>query len=379
MAYAAASPIPTSMAALGDSLTAGFAADGAAERDDAASWSTGSSPAVNSHYLRLLARTPYIAGRVANHAVPGARMADLVTQAETAVRDRAYYVTVWAGTDDVCAAAPAQMTPPDHFASSLRSVLQRLTQGVPGAHVLVVSIPDWVGLWKQLAGSPAARAAWARYTDRCPVLLNPAGGEAERAAVAERIRELNAVIDSLCRDFVGCATDAGAVFSLWPSLEETDLAFDLFHLSESGQAKVAEATWNAGPCAPPPQPSCPHAAPPVLMPLQSGSRETIGVQARGDEAVVRAHLFVDQVSRLQAELRRKADGVPIALLPGSVLGSSRSGRLRHRIYAQAVGPLAVRLRVLRPRRGPPAVYRLVVEATSLDGLRSRLSLPVRLR
>jgi hypothetical protein len=34
---------------------------------------------------------------------------------------------------------------------------------------------------------------------------------------------------------------------LWPTLTPDDLAYDFFHLSVSGQAKLAAATWAASP------------------------------------------------------------------------------------------------------------------------------------
>src|SRR3954468_10468260 len=60
--------LPSSMAALGDSLTRGCGAGGAAGDVPAESWTTGTDPAVNSHYSRLLAQNPAISGNGNNDA-----------------------------------------------------------------------------------------------------------------------------------------------------------------------------------------------------------------------------------------------------------------------------------------------------------------------
>jgi hypothetical protein len=58
----AAAALPSSMAALGDSLTRGYGAGGTAADYPAESWSTGTDSAVSSHYLRLLAQNAAISG-----------------------------------------------------------------------------------------------------------------------------------------------------------------------------------------------------------------------------------------------------------------------------------------------------------------------------
>ena len=74
---AAAAP-PGSMASTGDSITRAFNTGSVPFLDAPAnSWSTGTSATVNSHYSRLLALNPAIAGHAFNDAVTGADMADL--------------------------------------------------------------------------------------------------------------------------------------------------------------------------------------------------------------------------------------------------------------------------------------------------------------
>src|SRR3712207_8548959 len=51
---------------------------------------------------------------------------------------------------------------------------------------------------------------------------------------------------SACAGIRGCTFDGGAVHRLWTTLTSSDLAFDFFHLSLSGQAAVAASVWSAG-------------------------------------------------------------------------------------------------------------------------------------
>jgi len=99
-APAAGSTLPSSMAALGDSLSQGWGSAGSPSDNPAASWSTGTNTNVNSHYLRLLALTPAISGHAANYAISGSKMISTYDQAASAVVQGAEYVTILAGTND---------------------------------------------------------------------------------------------------------------------------------------------------------------------------------------------------------------------------------------------------------------------------------------
>src|SRR4051794_4159020 len=88
---------PRVMAALGDSISAGFNACGWYVSCTSRSWSAGDNPSVNSHYLRLLGISPQLKGHNLNFAVPGSTSADLPGQARRAVEHKADYVTILIG------------------------------------------------------------------------------------------------------------------------------------------------------------------------------------------------------------------------------------------------------------------------------------------
>jgi lysophospholipase L1-like esterase len=248
-ASAASAALPNSIAALGDSLTRGFGSAGVPGDNLAGSWSTGTDPAVDSHYQRLLALNPAIAGHAANDAVNGSKMAATFAQAAAAVSQGAQYVTIFSGTNDVCTDTAAQMTSPATYQAGLTATLTRLTTGLPNAQILVVSIPNWYALWQTFHTDPAALSAWSTFSNRCPVLLGAAATDADRLAVAQRIVDLNAAAATACAGFSACTFDKGAAYGL--AFTRSDLTFDFFHLSLSGQARLAAATWAVGPFAAP--------------------------------------------------------------------------------------------------------------------------------
>src|SRR5215218_7913730 len=104
--------LPNSIASTGDSLTRAAGTGFLPWTDNpAGSWSTGTTASVNSHYLRLLALNPKIRGHAYNDARSGAKMGELWTQMGSVISQKAQYVTVEMGGNDVCAPNEAAMTP----------------------------------------------------------------------------------------------------------------------------------------------------------------------------------------------------------------------------------------------------------------------------
>src|SRR5215510_758230 len=85
---------PSSMVALGDSITAGYGSCFAPTACPRNSWATGEGTQVRSHYRKLLALNPQLKGHATNLAKPGATIADLPAQASTAIAVPVDYVTI---------------------------------------------------------------------------------------------------------------------------------------------------------------------------------------------------------------------------------------------------------------------------------------------
>jgi lysophospholipase L1-like esterase len=238
--------LPSSIAALGDSVSAGYASCTIVVRCGHYSWSTGTSAAVESHYRRLSRANPAIRDNRHNLAVPGALAAGLRAQADAAVRARARYVTILIGANDACRATVDAMTEPRTFRAQVDAALDRLARGLPGSTVLVVSIPDLYRLWQIGHTDDRAVGAWALGI--CPALL--ADPRSTAPADARRRREVDRRVDAYNRELAGacraygrnCRYDGGAAHRIRFTLAQVNRR-DYFHPNPQGQAALAEATF----------------------------------------------------------------------------------------------------------------------------------------
>jgi lysophospholipase L1-like esterase len=204
--------MPTSMAAVGDSITRAF--DACCYYGDhlGQSWSTGDGwwDPIRSHYERIRAVNPAIAGRFYNYAENGARMASAPAQVGAAVSQGVDYVTILLGANDLCTSSPSTMTATQSFHDSFTAALTALDTGLPKARVFVSSIPDIYRLWQVLHTSWWAQAVWA-YAGICPAMLSSSNTEADRQQVVARETEFNQVLADVCAQFKNCVWDGGAV------------------------------------------------------------------------------------------------------------------------------------------------------------------------
>src|SRR4029453_11236280 len=109
----AAPPLPSSMAAIGDSITRAYDVCCYYGDHPGQSWSTGSTSydGIASHYERIRQLHSAITGHAYNDAVSGAKMSAAPTQATQAVNQNARYVTILLGANDLCTSSPPTMTP----------------------------------------------------------------------------------------------------------------------------------------------------------------------------------------------------------------------------------------------------------------------------
>ena len=130
---------PSSMVAIGDSITAGYGSCAVFVACTGNSWSTGGSgDDVNSHYDRIRAKNPKIKGKARYLSVPGADSGDLRGQVASAIDAKPGYVTILIGANDACAPAVGGMTPVRAFRSRVDAALDRLGDGLPKARILVL-------------------------------------------------------------------------------------------------------------------------------------------------------------------------------------------------------------------------------------------------
>jgi lysophospholipase L1-like esterase len=243
-------PPPSSMASMGDSITRGFNACGFFIDCTARSFSTGSYASVNSHYLRIRAKNSAINNRNYNDAKSGAKAADMLGQANTAVGQGVGYVTMLIGANDACTSSESTMTSVATFRSHIDAALNRLKTGLPDARVYVMSIPDIKRLWEVGRTSSSARGAWSLFGICRSMLANPtstaAADVARRDRVRQRVVDFNGQLAQACAAYgATCAFDNNAIFN-YPFVLSQVSTWDYFHPNTSGQAVLAGVSYPAG-------------------------------------------------------------------------------------------------------------------------------------
>lgn len=229
-------PPPGSMAATGDSLSVGFATGsgscGAFVACPEYSWSTGT--AVDSHYQRLLALNPALAGNATGAAAPGATMSAFAAQVGTIAASQPDYVTVLFGGNDICFAS----TTAAEFATQFRAGMDALFSASPDSRVLVASIPNLESIRVAvLAANPAA--TW----PLCGTFFN--ASSPSRSILMGRVNEYNAVLEAECATYANCLFDSNALFDHVWSRDEVSTA-DNLHPSAAGQQMMSDVLYDAG-------------------------------------------------------------------------------------------------------------------------------------
>lgn len=238
---------PVVMAALGDSISAGFNACGWYLTCTSRSWSTGDHRSVRSQYARLRALDTAITGHNVNLAVPGSTSADLAGQVTRAIGRRADYVTVLIGAQDACVSEERLMTPVAVYERRVAEALALFRAGRPGGRVFVASVPDIKRLWQIGKGNPVARGFWA-VGRICPTMLarptsTSAADRARRDRVRDRVAGYNAALARVCAAYgPACRFDGNEVFRQRFTVGHLS-AWDFFHPNAAGQKLIAEKTY----------------------------------------------------------------------------------------------------------------------------------------
>ncbi len=244
---------PTSVAAVGDSITRGFDACGVLADCPEASWATGSDAVVNSLALRLLGASA-LPSRSWNLARSGARVAELPAQMRLAAAQKPDLVTVMVGGNDACRPSVDLMTPVADFRTSFASAVAQLRRDAPTAQLYVSSVPDLHRLWSTGRDHPVGRQVW--QLGVCGSMLADAddlgaAATARRAAVRERVVAYNSVLREVCARDARCRYDGGAVFDFRFGSGQLS-PWDVFHPSRDGQGRLAEIAYRAVTSAEPP-------------------------------------------------------------------------------------------------------------------------------
>ncbi|MGI5449604.1 SGNH/GDSL hydrolase family protein [Streptomyces sp. CA-243310] len=245
---------PTSIAAVGDSITRGFDACSVLADCPEVSWATGDDPAVDSLATRLIGAAEAPA-RSWNHAVTGSRMADLPGQLASAAAHKPDLVTVMVGSNDACRPLASSMTSVADFRAGFEKALAGLRAASPTSQVYVSSVPDLQRLWEQGKDLPMVRQIWKLGICQS-MLADPlslaTGATSRREGVRARVVEYNEVLREVCAKDPLCRYDGGAVFQ-YPFSAEQLSRWDFFHPGKDGQARLAELAHRQVTAARPPR------------------------------------------------------------------------------------------------------------------------------
>src|SRR5215212_2827117 len=241
----AAPPLPSSMAAIGDSITR--AADVCCSYGDhpGQSWSTGATSydGIASHYERIRQLNSAIAGHAGNDAVTGAKMSAAPGQATQAVSQGARYVTILLGANDLCTSSVSTMTSTTTFRAQFSQAMATLMAQDRKPYVFVSSIPNLYQLWQVLHTNSTARWVWANF-HICQSMLAATNTETQRQQVVAREEAFHQILAQECAKYPRCRWDNKAVYNYRFSASQVS-ALDFFHPSLSGQAALARVTWAA--------------------------------------------------------------------------------------------------------------------------------------
>ncbi|MCX4761676.1 SGNH/GDSL hydrolase family protein [Streptomyces sp. NBC_01275] len=236
---------PSSVAAVGDSITRGFDACTVLQDCPEVSWATGSNSQVNSLAVRLLGSAK-AAAHSWNFAATGARMADLADQMTRAAAEKPQLVTVMAGANDACRASAEEMTPVADFRTEFEAALSTLRRALPKSQVYVASVPNLKRLWSQGRTNVLGKQVW--KLGICPSMLGDAdaldsAATLRRETVQKRVEDYNTVLEEVCAKDVRCRFDDGAVYDYRFGTDQLS-HWDWFHPSTDGQARLAEIAYR---------------------------------------------------------------------------------------------------------------------------------------
>jgi lysophospholipase L1-like esterase len=261
-------PLPALLGAIGDSYTTAFSVSPQLLYDHRQySWAVGT--AKNDGVLSLLERFRALGDLpvVADAATMGRRMSDAPRQAGIIVSaakklgpGKTAYVTFELGTNDLCG---DPMTAPATFQGSLRAALDTLKTGLPaGSRILMLAVPDFPHFYDMTQADSNTKAALLLTvnSNRCPPYLGDFGSPSVDTA-NYYLTTYDSMLQAGCTGMntgagmprVSCIYDPGLLSESDFVAKDLSTA-DYFHPSFTGQAKMAESAWLAGPWASVPLP-----------------------------------------------------------------------------------------------------------------------------
>ena len=247
---------PGSIAVLGTPTAAGWGAETAHPFRDALqdSWATGTNPAVQSIYSRILAQNPAIKGHAVNLAssevapeAAGHELDDFAAQVHKALQLKVGPQLVLVQVID--RALKCDGTTERDFAgfgSRFGDALQMLAHGLPNARIVVISqwgsFASYVSYLKSLDVGVRLKNAGKHP---CQLVAAPSGQIVlSRVAYAKSVvTGEEAQLRAACAKVANCRYDGGAAQRI--AVNAADISAFQYTPTVQGQAKLAAAEWKA--------------------------------------------------------------------------------------------------------------------------------------
>jgi len=210
------------------------------------SWATGTNPAVDSIYQRLVAVDPAFRGHAVNEAVGGATAATLVGQATKALRvvpnPRLVIIEI-IGTDIRCNGSNSSRYPV--VGGQVKAALDLIARRAPHATILLMSMPGRpLQVSKAIIGT-AGVPAWSGF-DNCSAF------DPSQRLDMKHIRTWTGIIEGyeselakVCATVPECHTDNGRAthFHVRTSYYNYTGDWDYQHYNVAGLAALAKFMW----------------------------------------------------------------------------------------------------------------------------------------
>jgi hypothetical protein len=238
---------PNSIVAMGHSGLTGWNSDPENPSRDVPenSWATGSNPAVNSIYQRILALNEGIRDHAYNLAVSGSKVDDLVRQANeaAALPVKPELVIIQSIDNDMrCDGTDARNYRP--FGATLAKALAIVVASNPDVRIFIINQWATAKNFATVARSIPEQRTMLTEDGPCGLLkpsgkLRPAGIASYERILAGYYKQIKLV----CARLANCSTDHSALHRM--IIQRSDLAPDGGHLSVRGQRKMAAVAWQA--------------------------------------------------------------------------------------------------------------------------------------
>jgi lysophospholipase L1-like esterase len=234
------------IAALGDSITTGFNADGVLDQRHL-SWSTGGDlrRRVKSHVFWIKEFYPGIQIKAMNLARAGATMVELRQQAEHLIKNGgADYITILMGANDLCGMTQENFLQRLETArQDIEAAISMLLQSNSATKVLVSAIPNMLRLY-EIGKERGCQSTW-QTLGICPNLLGADRTPDDRWAFHEHWLAFNNMLQESTDRFSDSVVFSDDVIDVL--FERSSISWiDCFHPSILGQNVISEVTWNQG-------------------------------------------------------------------------------------------------------------------------------------